>query len=187
MTLIQAVNDHARRLGYAAGYPTFQQTQGAEGRRYQAVLLRGEDVRATTVSLDEFSDAATNLQTDGIHDSLLVTSLMHAVNRWAVARGYPAALPSYYTVNPADEALNFEAMLLTKSVKRDTIPTASLGDLTDVPAVFLKTHAWGVKSGNLSAFPTFRLRGTKMDCVLIRSKFASVVEIPEAELRLPVK
>jgi len=184
MELIQAVNDHARRLGYAAGYPTFQTMQGEDGTTFQAVMLRGEDLQPASVSLDEFSDATGFPQTDGIQEAPLITSLLDATNRWAIGRGYAAALPSYSSVNRADEPLQFEIVLLTKSVKREAIAISELGDPADVPAVFQTVHAWAVKAGNCSAFPTFRLRGKKMDCVLIRPKSGKLVEIPESELLL---
>lgn len=187
MELIQAVNERARRLGYAAGYPTFQRTQSDDGIMIQAVMIRAEEAQAASVTLDEFSDAETIPQVDGAHDAPLVTSLLDATNRWAIGRGYTAALPSYFTVNRADEPLDFELVLLTRGAKREAIPIGKLGDTADLPTVFLKTHACGVKSGYLSAFPTFRLRGKKMDCVLIRSKSAILVEIPEQELRLDWK
>ena len=147
-------------------------------------MLHGEDIQTASVSLDEFSGATGLPKTDGIHDAPLITSLLDATNRWAIGRGYAAALPSYSTLNRVDEPLQFEIVLLTKSVKRDTISSGTLGDPSDVPAVFLKTHAWGVNAGYLSAFPTFRLRGKKMDCVLIRPKSAKLVEIPASELQL---
>lgn len=133
--------------------------------------------------MDEFSDRGFFPRSDFTSDAGLLTNVMAALNKWAIDRGFVAALPSYYCLARPDEPFEHEILLLQSNhAKRDTIPITELGDLNDVASVFRRTHAWAVKKGFLSGVPEFHLRGKKLECVLIRPESAELIEISAEEL-----
>jgi hypothetical protein len=183
--LLQAVNDYARRAGFATGYPTFRTIETGAIPAVEAVLLRGPGIKEVLVTLDDIHNVQTIPRADYRSQDDLLNGLLQNINRWSKDKGYQGALATCYANSRAGGTLAYEVELLYgSSFLRKKIDLSELGDLSDVKLTFRQAHAWAVKAGFVSALPTFNKSGKQMECVVVRPGGAAIVEIPISELAL---
>ena len=180
--LMQAVNDYARRSGYVTGYPTFNRGQSGDNATLQVVLLNDSNAKTIHMSGDEFYEAISFPPPAFRDHASLLPRLLEATDFWFTAKGYKGALPSFFVEFGPGHVPQFEITLLSSThYKRRKIDPRELVDLEDVESVFRQVHAWAVKSGFASGFPTFRQQDGQF-CILVDPNQAEVREIRIDEL-----
>lgn len=80
----RAINDWARKNGYAAGFPNFHQANYGQGIVYGTILLKDGTVEARDVSASELGNPSDN------------EARFRAINDWATKNGYAAGFPNFH-------------------------------------------------------------------------------------------
>ena len=181
--LFQAVNEYARRAGFVTGYPTFRTTDDGEQAAIEAVLLRGIGIKKAFVTLDDFRDSGDVPRADYETQDALLSGLLASGDRWSREVSYLGVVPTCFAGINSDETPAYEIGLLHgPRFSRTRIELDELDDLDDVKSTFRQVHAWAIKAGHASAFPTFVVTRQQLECVAIRAGSAEVVEIPMSKL-----
>lgn len=185
MDRLYAINEYARRKGFAAGYPSFRAADDNEAATIEAVLIHRQHTKAVRVSVDEFATRPLLLQSDYRNQSELFNALLAQADRWGVARGYKGALPTGFCEVDADGALRYEFVALFRSgFARQRMPAPSAEELDDISRLLRKVHEWSVDAGYVSGFPAGRLVNKQLPCVVLTAEQAEIQKVPIADLKV---
>lgn len=138
--------------GYAGGFPNFHQADYGRGVVHGTFLLPGRTVEWRDVPRVELAQ-----HDSGVNNIGDVSAVGRAVNRWAVAHGFPGAIPTYEQADHGDGVV-LGVLLLRQGVSTTVdVPIATIGasDVWDIPNLMRGASNYASANGYAAGFPTF--------------------------------
>jgi hypothetical protein len=157
---------------YDGGFPNFHQADYGDGLVYGTITFAVGSTQSTELLLSELGDPPTP------------EARFRAVNDWAAAQGYVAALPTF-----VDRDGKVYGSILIKSGMADwrDIPAGHLSNPKSAEERIRAVNNWASGQGYVSGFPNFHEAdyGTEFGTVLLKAEAADWRDISAAELNFP--